>query len=185
MPVACGDAPSSSSASPLPEEPTPAEQSPVMAPSPYPFGLRNAAASYAYAYASAHTDPSGRCQRFALDFDTTASTHTHADSSEEDEAWAGADFSKLHDPETMRRFLVASDYCFGYSDSDDEGTYDPTRECFHIGLGMPRAGEEDKGAGKRSPLRPGTGAATPPRVVLPAARNENLAPARPQRSDLE
>ena len=42
----------------------------------------------------------------------------------EDEAWAGADFSGLHDPEAMRRFMAASDYCFGYSDSDDEGTYD-------------------------------------------------------------
>ena len=107
-----------------------------MAPSPYPFGLRNAAASYAYVYASAHMDPLGRRQRFALDFDTTTSTHTHVDSSEEDKAWAGADFFELHDPETLCRFLAASDYCFGYFDSDDEGTYDPTRECFHIGLGM-------------------------------------------------
>ena len=127
----------------------------------------------------------GRRQGFVLDFDTTASTHTHADSSEEDEAWAGADFSELHDPETKRRFLAASDYCFGYSDSDDEGAYDPTRECFHIGLRMPRTGEEDEGAGSRSLLHPGAGAATPPRVVLPAAQNENLAPARPQRPDLE
>ena len=55
------------------------------------------------------------------------------------------DFSGLHDPGTLRQFLAASDYCFGYSDSDDEGTYDPTRECFHVGLGMPRAGEEDEG----------------------------------------
>jgi hypothetical protein len=124
-----------------------------MAPSPYPFGLRNAAASYAYAYASAHADPSGLRQRFALDFDTMTSTHTHADSLEEDEAWARADFSGLHDPKAMRRFLAVSDYCFGYSDSDDEGTYDPTRECLHIGLGMPRAGEEDEGVGNRSPLR--------------------------------
>ena len=94
-----------------------------MAPSPYPFGLRNATA-----YASAHTEPSRCHQRFAFDLNVTTSTHTHADSSEEDEAWAGVDFSGLHDPEAMRRFLAASDYCFGYSDSDDEGTYDPTRE---------------------------------------------------------
>ena len=50
---------------------------------------------------------------------------------------------------------------------------------------MPRAGKEDEGVGSRSPLHPGAGAATPPRVVLPAARNENLALARPQRLDLE
>ena len=160
------------------------ERSPAMAPSPYPFGLRNATA-YASTYASAHAEPSGRHQRFTLDLFTTTSTHTHTDSSKEDEAWAGADFSVLRDPEAMHRFLAASDYCFGYSDSDDEGTYDPTRECFHVGVGMPRAGEEDKGAGSRSPLRPGAGVATPPRAVLPTARNENVALVRPQRPDLE
>ena len=146
-----------------------------MAPSLYPFGLRNAATSYAYAYASAHADLSERRQRFALNFDTTASTHTHADSSEEDEAWAGADFSDLHDRETMRHFLAASNYCFGYSDSDDEGTYDPTRECFHVGLGMPSMGDEDEGAANRTPLPQGTGDAMPSRIVPPAARSENHA----------
>ena len=151
----------------------------MTAPSPYPFGLRNAAASYAYAYTAAHEDPSERRQRFALDLST------HADSSDEDEAWPGVDFSGLHDPRALRQFLTASDYCFGYSDSDGEGTYDPTRECFHVGLGMPRAGEEDEGAGSRSPLCPGAGAVTPPRNALPAARNENVALARPQRPDLE
>ena len=142
-----GNAQSSSSAPPPPENPTPAEQSPAAAPSPYPFGLRNAVASYAYAYTAAHEDALGRRQCFALDLDS------HADSSEEDKAWPRVDFSGLHDPGAMRRFLAASDYCFGYSDSDNEGTYDPAHECFHVGLGMPRVGEEDKGAGNRSPLR--------------------------------
>ena len=174
-PVAPGDAPTSSSAPPLLEEPTPAEQSPATALSPYPFGLRNAAASYAYAYASAHADLSERRQRFILDFDATASTHAHADSLEEDKAWVGTDFSDLHDHETMRRFLAASDYCFGYSDSDDEGTYDPTRECFHVGLGMPSMGDEDEGAGNHTPLHQGMGDATPSCIVPPTAWNENLA----------
>ena len=177
--MAHGGAQTSSSAPPLPEEPTPAGQNLATTPSLYPFGLRNDAASYAYAYIAAHEHPSERRQRFALDLST------HADSSEEDEAWPGVDFSGLHDPGAMRQFLAASDYCFGHSDSDDEGTYDPTRECFHIGLGMPRAGEEDEGAGSRSPLRPGAGAATPLRVVLLVAWNENPAPARPQCPDLE
>ena len=112
----------------------------MVAPSPYPFGLRNAAA-----YASAHAEPSGRHRRFALDFSTAASTHTHTDSSEEVETWAGADFSELRDLEAMHRFLAASDYCFGYSNSDDEVTYDPTRECFHIGLRMPGTSNEHEG----------------------------------------
>ena len=101
-PVTCSDAPSSSSTPPPPEEPTLAEQGPAMAPSPYPFGLRNVAA----AYASAHTEPLGRHQRFTLDFSATTLAHTHTDSSEEDEAWARADFSGLRDPEAMRRFLA-------------------------------------------------------------------------------
>ena len=128
-----------------------------MAPSPYPFGLRNAAATYALAYASTHAEPSEPSggQRFALDFSAGTSAYTRAESSEEDEAWAGADFSGLCDPEAMRRFMAASDYCFGYSDSEDEGNYNPTRECFHVGLGMPRAGDEDAGAGNRSPPREG------------------------------
>ena len=85
----------------------------------------------------------------------------------------------------MRRFLAASDYCFGYSDSDDEGTYNPTRECFVIELGMPRAGDEDGAAGNRSSPREGAGDATPPRNELPVARNENPAPEELRRLNLE
>jgi len=135
-----------------------------MAPSSYPFGSRNAAAAYASAYASAHAEPLERHQRFALDLIATTSTHTHTDSSEEDEAWAEADFSGLRDPEAMCRFMAASDYCFGYSDFDDEGTYDPTRECFNVELRMPSASDENEGAGYRSPSPEGVGATAPPRV---------------------
>ena len=85
----------------------------------------------------------------------------------------------------MRRFLAASDYCFDYSDSDDEGTYDPTRECFHIELGMPRKGDEDKGAGSRSPPLEGAGGAAPPHIEPRAARDEDLAPEELRRLDLE
>ena len=101
----------------------------------------------------------------ALDLFVTTSTHTHADSSEEDEAWARADFFRLHDPEAMRRFLAMSDYYFGYSDSDDEGTYDPTRECFHVELGMPSTGDEDEGVGSHSSPPEGAGDAAPPCIV--------------------
>ena len=93
--------------------------------------------------------------------------------------WTGADFSRLRDPEAVRRLLAASDYCFSYSDSDDEGTYDPTRECFYVKLRMPRAGDEDEGAGNRSLPREGVGDATPPRVEPLAARNENPAHEEP------
>ena len=85
----------------------------------------------------------------------------------------------------MRHFLAPSDYCFGYSDSDNEGTYDPTRECFHIGLRMPGASNENEGAGNRSLLRQRVGDATPPLVELRAARNVNAAPEELRRLDLE
>ena len=177
--MARADAQSSSSAPPLPEKPTPAGQNMETAPSPYPFGLRNATASYAYAYAAAHEHPSERRQRFTLDLST------HSDSSDEDEAWPGVDFSELHNPGALRQFLAASDYCLGYSDSDDEGTYDPSRECFHVGLGMPTAGEEEERTGNHSPPRAGARDATPPRLVAPAARNENPVRGGHRRPDLE
>ena len=104
---------------------------------------------------------------------------------EEDEAWARADFSGLRDLEAMHRFLATSDYCFGYSDSDDEGTYDPTRECFHIGLRMLGASNESEGAGNRSPRREGAGDATPPHVEPLVAQNENPAHEELRRLDLE
>ena len=85
----------------------------------------------------------------------------------------------------MHRFMAASDYYFGYSDSDDEGTYDPTRECFHIGLGMPGASNESEGAGNRSLLYQGASDARPSLVELRAARNVNAAPEELRRLDLE
>ena len=103
----------------------------------------------------------------------------------EDEAWARADFSRLRDPEAMRRFLAASDYCFGYSDSDDKSTYDPTRECFHVGLRMPGTSDEGERADNRSPLHQGAGDATPPLVEFRAARNVNIGPGDARRLDLE
>ena len=42
-----------------------------------------------------------------------------------DDEWAGAHFFGCCDPETFMRFLEASNYCFGYSDSDN-GNYDPS-----------------------------------------------------------
>ena len=156
-----------------------------MAPSPYLFGLSNVAATYASTYASAHAEPSGCHQRFALDLFATTSTHTHADSSKEDEAWARADFSRLHDPEAMRRFMATSDYCFGYSNSEDEDAYDPTRECFNVELGMPNTGNEDEGAGNRSKSCVGAGNATPPHAKPPPARDDVPAPEELRRLDLE
>ena len=59
-------------------------------------------------------------------------------------------------PEAMRRFLAASDYCFGYSDSDDDDAHDPTRECFQIELGMPSTGNEGGAAANTMSPRRGS-----------------------------
>ena len=85
----------------------------------------------------------------------------------------------------MRRFMIASDYCFSYSDSDDEDAYDPTHECFNVELGMPNVGVEDEGAGNRSSSLVGAGNATPPRAEPPPARDDIPAPEELRRLDLE
>ena len=76
----------------------------------------------------------------------------------------------------MRRFMAASDYCFDYSDFDDEDTYDPTRECFNIELGMSNMSDEDEEAVNCSPPHEGAGDTAPPRVEPVVAWNENPAP---------
>ena len=96
-----------------------------------------------------------------------------------------SDFSGLCDPEAMRRFMAVSDYCFGYSDSDDEDTYDPTRECFNVELRMPSASDEDEGVGNHSPSHVGAGNATPPHAEPPPARDNVRALEELRRLDLE
>ena len=88
-------------------------------------------------------------------------------------------------PCSVRCFMAVSDYYFGYSDSDDEGTYDPARKCFNIELGMPSTSDEDEGVGNRSPPHEGAGDATPPHVEPLAAQNENPALEELRRLDLE
>ena len=85
----------------------------------------------------------------------------------------------------MHRFMASSDYCFGYSDSDDEDAYDPTRECLNVELEMLNAGNKDEGVGNRSPSRVGAGNATPPRVEPPPAWDDVPAPEELRRLDLE
>jgi len=99
--------------------------------------------------------------------------------------WAGANFSRLRDPEAMLRFLATSDYCFSYSDSNGEDTYDPTRECFHVGLRMLSMGDEDKGVGNHILPRQGAGDATPSGAVPSVAQNENPTPGQLRRPNLE
>jgi hypothetical protein len=70
---------------------------------------------------------------------TAVSTYGPPGSEEEDDPDSGWDFSGLSDPNAMRDFMSACDYCLsGCSDDghspDDEGC-GPSRECFHVDLG--------------------------------------------------
>jgi hypothetical protein len=71
---------------------------------------------------------------------TAVSIYGPPGSKEEDDPDSGWDFSRLRDPSAMRDFMTACDYCLsGCSDDghslDDEGC-GPSRECFHIDLGI-------------------------------------------------
>ena len=100
-----------------------------------PYGLKNVAASYTYSAStslSAYVDLLGHHLRSTLDHIATPPMLSYLEEvmSGED-TWAGADFSSLGDPETFMRFLEASNYCLGYSDSDGDD-YNPSRECFNL-----------------------------------------------------
>jgi hypothetical protein len=70
---------------------------------------------------------------------TAVSTYGPPSSKEEDKPDSGWDFSGLGNPNAMRDFMIACDYCLsdcsddGHS-LDDEGC-GPSRECFHVDLG--------------------------------------------------
>jgi len=103
-----------------------------------PFGFRSTATTYASSAStslSAYAELPGHHLRSSLDLITTppVSSYPEDPTSGEDE-WASADFSSCGDPETFMRFLEASNYCLGYSDSDDGG-YNPSRECFNLEIG--------------------------------------------------
>jgi len=115
--------------------PPPTDGGKTAAPPKLPFGFRSTAATYASSAStslSAYADLLGHHLRSTLDLISTPpiSSYPEDPTSGEDE-WADADFSGCGDPETFMRFLVASNYCLGYSDSDNGG-YDPSRECFNL-----------------------------------------------------
>jgi len=108
------------------------------APPELPFGLGNAAVTYVSSVStslSAYADLPGHHLRSTLDLIASPPVSSYPeDPSSGDDEWAGADFFGCGDPETFMRFLDASNYCLGYSDSDD-GSYDPSRECFNLEVG--------------------------------------------------
>ena len=151
-----------------------------------PFGLRSTAATYASSAStllSAYADLPGHHLRSTLYLIATPpiSSYPEDPTSGEDE-WADADFSGQGDPQTLMHFLEASNYCLGYSDSDDGG-YDPSQECFN--LKVEGAAPDAQGGAGPSERRN----ATPPPNTTPGGhpgvRGTTLAPAEVRRLDLE
>jgi len=156
------------------------------APPELPFGLRNAAATYASSAStslSAYAELPGHHLRSTLDLVSTPPVSSYLeDPTSSDDEWAGADFCEYGDPETFMRFLEASNYCLGYSDSDN-GSYDPSRECFNLETG----GTPHDAQGDARPSRQGN-ATPPPNPTLGTnlgARGVASAPTGGRRPDLE
>jgi len=109
--------------------PPPMDGGETAAPPELAFGLRNAAATYASSVStslSAYADLPGHHSRSTLDLIATPPISSYPeDPTSGDDEWAGADFSRCGDPKTFMRFLEASNYCLGYSESNDDG-YDPS-----------------------------------------------------------
>jgi hypothetical protein len=57
------------------------------------------------------------------------------------------DFSGVPDSVMFWQFFDATDYWFGYSDTSSIEDYDPTRECFMVGVGDVVDGVNAMGAG--------------------------------------
>jgi hypothetical protein len=93
------------------------------------------------AFIEACTNHPGYHTRSPWDRLTAVSTYGPSGSEEDDEPDFGWDFSGLGNPSAMRDFMTACDYCL--SDCSDGsrrfGDEDcgPSRECFHVDLGVP------------------------------------------------
>jgi hypothetical protein len=77
----------------------------VAAPSLFPYGLDNAATGYSRSMHSTMSSYAGLPEhhlRAALELLATTSETSSADSTEDSDRWAGADFSGLRNPEGLR-----------------------------------------------------------------------------------
>jgi hypothetical protein len=96
------------------------------------------------ALVEASPNPLGFRMRTPWDRLTDVSTYGPSGSEEDDEPCFCWDFSGLGNPSAMRDFMTACDYCLsdcsdGSRSLDDEDC-GPSRECFHVDLGVPSEG---------------------------------------------
>jgi hypothetical protein len=102
--------------------------------SPFPYGLNNATMIHPHSMHLAMSSCVGLPKHHlhtTFELLATTSETSSTDSSEDSDGWAGADFSGLHDPEGLHRFMGACNYLFNCLDSDGED-HGPSRECFHV-----------------------------------------------------
>jgi hypothetical protein len=129
---------------------------PVAMPSPFSYGLDNATTGYSRSMHSTISSYAGLPEhrlRATLELLATTLETSSTDFMEDSDRWAGADFSRLHDPEGLRRFMGAYDYLFGCPNSDEED-YDPSRECFHLEVEEIAPGDATPiGQGVHTPLQ--------------------------------
>jgi hypothetical protein len=121
--------------------PAPAEERVPPGPQ-FPHGMCNAATAYASSASidiAAYNDFPGYHLLAARNLIATDDESYHGSDSElppmTSHGYAEWDFSSVPDLVVFQRFLDAADYWFGYSDTSSTEGYDPTRECFTVGIG--------------------------------------------------
>jgi hypothetical protein len=89
-------------------------------------------------------NPPGNGMRSPWDRLTAVSTYGPSGSEEDDEPDFCWDFSRLGNPSAMRDFMTACDYCLSNCSDGSRSFGDedcgPSRECFHVDLGVPGEG---------------------------------------------
>jgi hypothetical protein len=106
----------------------------------------------------ASPNPPGYRVRSPWDQLTAVSTYGPSGSEEDGEPDLCWDFSRLGNPNAMRDFMIACDYCLsdcsdGSRSLDDEDC-GPSRECFHVDLGGPGEGNHLGMPENGDPFRP-------------------------------
>jgi hypothetical protein len=124
--------------SPLIDQKVPTDSHPTL----FGFGLNPPSdLALAGALVEASSNPLGFRMRSPWDRLTDVSTYGPSGSEEDDDPSICWDFSRLDNPSAMRDFMTACDYCLsdcsGGSRNLDDEDCGPSRECFHVDLGVP------------------------------------------------
>jgi hypothetical protein len=133
----------------------------------FPYGLDSVARAYVSSVStsmSAYEELPGHHLCSTLDLIASTPASEYLNSMETPDTEPRATASRNYNPRDGRPHMHPSYYYFGAPDSDSaDDTYDPTRECFNIDGASASDSEDEAAVGGRN---------TPPRVELPAERDE-------------